>query len=61
MVLGLISWPKYLIYYALVQFKEDGPMYWYKVQVLERYFNNVFVEDLKAFKSFLVDLRFHKV
>ena len=36
-------------------------MYWYKAQVLERYFNNVFVEELKAFKSLLVDLQFYKV
>jgi len=61
MVLGLISWPKDLIRYALVRFKEDGPMYWYKAQVLERYFDDVFVEELKAFRSLPVDLRFHKV
>jgi len=31
-------------------------MYWYKAQVLKRYFDNVFIEELKAFRSLLVDL-----
>jgi len=61
MVLGLISCPSNLIYYTLVQFKKDRLMYWYKTQVLESYIGNVFVDDLKAFKSFLVDLQFYKV
>jgi len=36
-------------------------MYWYKAQVLERYFDDVFVEELKTFRSLLVDLQFHKI
>ena len=60
-VLGLISWPNELIYYALVLFEKDGLMYWYQTQVLETYFGNAFIEDLKAFKSLPVDLQFHKV
>jgi len=61
MVLSLISCPSDLICYALVQFKKDRPMYWYKTQVLESYISNAFADNLKAFRSFLVDLQFYKV
>ena len=55
-----MSWPNDLIRYALILFKKDGPMYWYKAQVLESYFGNAFVDNLKAFKSLPVDLRSYK-
>ena len=61
MVLSLISCLSDSIHYALVLFKEDGLMYWYKMQVLESYIGNSFADDLKAFKSLLVDLQFHKI
>ena len=60
-VLGLMSWPNKLIHYTLVLFKEDKPMYWYKMQVLEGYFSNTFVDNFKAFKYLPVDLQFHKI
>jgi len=55
-VLSLIFCLSNLIYYTLVQFKKDGLMYWYKTQVLESYISNVFADNLKAFRSLLVDL-----
>ena len=61
MVLSLISWPDNLISYALVLFREDGPMYWYKVEVLEGYFGKAFTDNIKAFRSLLVNLQFYKV
>ena len=61
MVLSLIFYLNNLICYTLIQFKEDGLMYWYKMQVLESYISNTFTDNFKAFGSLPVNLQFYKM